>query len=293
MALINNFALDREDLTDETLEKFLHLRTREWKITQDPSGDPTKLDRLPDNYLGASSAPETGKPTKWYHKPLEPAASQEPPAQGDPNYNWNPPTFSPVFHGGETDVPECIMTQPAVQNAILDFFDEVAKDPTMYCNPTFEAASVPHPTADNPQSFFARRDPDAIDVVTDDPALLTPEQEAIDDAKAVLAGMKRALRFTPTTTLDLQASSERLAERIAQREREIVDMERGVLAVGGLAAGEGQQAREEVEEWAPEPEAKGPEIPFAGVKVDSELVKSVGCVDTVRDELAKLGLDAE
>ncbi|PVI06507.1 hypothetical protein DM02DRAFT_423519 [Periconia macrospinosa] len=272
MAMINNFEIGKEQLIDPTVKTFLHQRSREWKISDDPSKDPYKLIDLPDDYTSHRAS-------------IHQEDSQ---------------ALCPTFHGGDTSVPECIFTQTSVQNAILDFFDEVAKDPKAYRNPSFEGPGIkaPQPTPQHPQSFFARRDPDAIKLDIDDAGvpsddMLTPEQNALKEAKEALEVMRHALYCTPSTNATLQDSRERLAKGISQKEEEIREQEKHLLGVGGLGAGDGQAVRAG-DGWVPQPEVGGgPPIQFAGVQVDSELVKGAGCVDTVKEELAKLGLGDE
>ncbi|CAI6335783.1 unnamed protein product [Periconia digitata] len=270
MAIINNYRFSKEQITSKSLETFLHQRAREWKVSGDPSKKPSELMELPQHYTS-------------------PSADQEYSA-----------ALCPTFHGGETNVPECIFTQATVQRAILDFFDEVAEAPKTYRNPTFTSTSEDQgtdarkPTPADPQPFFARRDPDAIELVIDESDYPfkdapTPERSAVDDAKGALEAMKHALASTPMSTPALQASRERLAQRIVQKAADIEELEKEEMVQAGEEDTGDVQANGD--EWIPKPEFKGPIVPFAGTEVHSELVENVAGEDTVRDELAKLGLE--
>jgi hypothetical protein len=200
----------------------------------------------------------------------------------------------PTFPGGNTWVGECIFTQRAIQDIILTFFGEVAQDPTNYSNPAF-ALDIPTPTPDNPFTLSASEEvtAEAAQFTSLPQDMLSPEQQTLITTKEALTEMKKALLATPSTP-ELAPGRQHLQSRIAKREAQLADLEKKALAAGGLAAGGAQDLRDKWEtkssgeKWIPP--KMGQAIPFAGVQADSEVVKGAGCLGTVEEELARLGM---
>lgn len=199
------------------------------------------------------------------------------------SYNDMDP-ICPVF--ADDDNPygagECIFTSPLVQRSILEFFEEVAQAPVEFRNPVFEPT-----TSVGGQAFSEQYDEE------DDAALQplqtpdgTPAQVALDSKKSDLENMKAALRDTPMDQSELKTARELLEKRIERAEKEVEDLTKEALAIGGLKAGEGEEARSN---W--KSVGGGPKIQFAGTMVDSELVKGAGLLETAEEELASLGSD--
>lgn len=187
------------------------------------------------------------------------------PDQEDPNAIDDCTAVCPVFADAEnpTGAGECIFTARTVQKTILDFFEEVARHPKTYHNPSFTIRAKP----------------------TDDPAFDKPSSESheIEEMNAKLENMRAALRDTPATE-NLKAGREKLEQRIAAFEHEIEEFTKKALAFGNLGAGEGQEVREN---WEPT-QGGGPKIPFAGSMVDAERVRAAGLDEYVDEELERL-----
>lgn len=186
-----------------------------------------------------------------------------PAEEPDPLNDYTP--ICPVFADAEnpTGAGECIFTARAVQQIILDFFEEVARNPDIYHNPKLTIRTKP----------------------TTDPAFdkSSPESYEIDEMTAKLDCMRAALRDTPAKE-ELKAGREKLEQRIVAFEQEIQEFTKKALAVGSLGAGEGLEVREIMEPT----QGGGPKIPFAGSMVDAERVRAAGLNDYVDEELEKL-----
>lgn len=176
----------------------------------------------------------------------------------------------------------------------MAFFEEVAQDPANYCNPAF-ALDIPAPTPDNPFTMSAS-DENAAEAAGFDALpldMLNPEQQTLVATKASVAEMKNALLATPSSP-ELAPGRQNLESRIGKKEALIAELEKKALATGGLAAGGAQEIRDKWEsksnglKWVPP--KTGQAIPFAGVQADSEIVKGAGCLGTVEEELARLGM---
>jgi hypothetical protein len=126
-------------------------------------------------------------------------------------------TFEPIaatFGSGSEDMPtgECVFTAPSVQQAILDWFTEVASNPSTYKNPEFEV-KIGENRLDEP--------------VPQDPALITA-QAALEQAQHQLKVMKAALEHTPADIQALARGRDLLERRIGRKESDIVDLQRKV-----------------------------------------------------------------
>ncbi|KAF2643124.1 hypothetical protein P280DRAFT_393836 [Massarina eburnea CBS 473.64] len=312
MAIFNT-VVNTAQISDPALKAFLHTRTREWKVSE--LKDPSKVLDLPHDYnVSPPTAPAERKTVNWlvFSKPVpspfwtsftdfscptlgskkRPVNSADystvpKPKESESTIFYGAEALCPTFGGGDTWVGECIFTQPAVQDAVLDFFEDVAQDPKNYSNPAF-TLDIPQPTPDNPLEL----DPSFAPLSTMPEETLTEEQQAFNDAEAALIEMQIALSSTPSTTATFKDSRERLVTRIAKKEAEVKDLAKTALATGGLGADAANRLRAK---WMPTTE---PQTQFAGVESDREeglkvLDSEAGLPDTVKEELKKLYLNDE
>jgi hypothetical protein len=306
MAVINPF-VSGVQITNPQLKAFLHQRARQWKVsaynnprectevpshyelemevldssTKDRPADSTQSDKPANaiNWLETVSPPSTISSltnlVKRVAISIQPQ-KQPPTTVTDDRDDMDP--ICPTFADAENPMGagECVFTCPAVQQCILEFFEEVAQNPSNYCNPVFKVAVSDdwNMTGDEEQDGEGS---------SDQLLYMSPEHLELDTKKAELETMKAALRVTPKGQPGLQAGREKLEKRIEKKEKEVDDLTKKILATGGLQADEGEEAREN---W--KPVGQGPKIPFAGVMVDSELVKGAGLEETAEEELAAL-----
>jgi hypothetical protein len=298
---------DDSQIRSTNLRAFLHQRAREWRHSY-LSNNPKHCTALPADYLlrRQRSVSEVTKHVAWnenapktsalssltstlHHLVVSVTPSRKDKdastvAISDEDADWSSgqAPSCPTFAGGCETTAECILTNPAVQHAVLAFFEEAAQDPENYCNPDFKVhVSAPQPTPDNPLELY----PDDANVV-DFPPLspeMTPEQTEVYVAQAKLAEMELALRACPVNVPELQPGRNSLLERICNQQVKLEKLEKKKLATGGLPAG---AAPEQRENWKPQKEGK--KVAFAGTKVDSELLKAAGLLDTADEELEKL-----
>tara|TARA_R110002003_G_scaffold122_7_gene11056 strand:+ start:9409 stop:10386 length:978 start_codon:yes stop_codon:yes gene_type:complete len=311
MALIHSL-IDESQVKDPTLRAFLHQRAREWRYS-DLTNNPPHCTALPEGYyeetegdsVEHASAParvvehiawneDVEKPSalsgvvKAMHRlvvsatTLKREESSTPTSEAYTEWSSGQAAICPAFAGGPESTGECILTNPAVQQAVLNFFEEVAQDPANYRNPNMTIyTEAPQPTPDNPLVL----DPDNPNIPNFSPLPpeMTPEQAEVDAAKEQLEQMELALKACPSDVPELAAGREKLVHRIAVQEAKIEKLQKKALASGGLTAGQAPQQREN---WKPQKE--GPKVTFAGTMVDSELLKAAGLGDTADEELAKL-----
>ncbi|KAF2679454.1 hypothetical protein K458DRAFT_346779 [Lentithecium fluviatile CBS 122367] len=309
-------------VTDPALRAFLHMRTRQWEVVESNTTDCTRCTSLPTDYKvqRAPTKQDAPRPIEWL-KPSEPreqdgAKPEEDARQlyANSTYYVDPSTpqpetrklsvdsfildtdpICPTFAGGDASIGECIFTQRMVQQTIMNFFEEAAQDPMNFCNPAFKL-DVPAPTPDNP--FTLSADEAAVEAAAAASAslpqdMLSEEAQVLAAHREILADMKTALRATPSSA-EFAPGRERLESRIARKKAKVVDLEKKALATGGLGAGAAQELRDKWEngtngeKWVSK--TKGDAIPFAGVEADSEVVKGAGCLGTVEEELARLGM---
>ena len=306
MALIHSL-IDDSQIKNPKLRAFLHQRTREWRYSG-LTNNPQYCTELPENYSshGTSSPEKITEHIAWNEDVPKAGAlscitnalhslvvsvtssKKDEPASAAPDTNtddWSSgqAAMCPTFAGGPEATGECILTNPAVQEAVLCFFEEVAQDPANYRNPDFKAyTEAPQPTPDSPLAL----DPDNPNVAGFPPLPpeMTPEQAELDFAKEQLERMDLALKACPANVPELKQGRTKLVERIANHEVKIEKLEKKALATGGLTA---DKAPDKRENWKPQKE--GEQVPFAGTTVDSELLKAAGLMDTADEELEKLG----
>lgn len=307
MAMMQTLIEDSE-ATHPSLRAFLHQRTRQWRYT-DLSTNPAQCIELPDDYVANATVPHQSKVaqivrwneelpqprtlseiTKAFHRltvsiaPNDGDKSTSTDSTTDISSDWGSASVPcPTFAGGKEPTGECIFTEPAVQHAVLSFFEEVAQDPENYDNPPFTTlADIPHPTADAPFSLNA----DSIMHNTANSQIarpvLSPEQAELEDARAKLADMRIALDACPDVDALAKARA-KLAEKIVKQEAAIDNLQVKALGSGSLGAGEADDLRKD---WSPK--VDGPRVPFAGTMVDSELLKAAGLGETAEEELEKI-----
>jgi hypothetical protein len=132
------------------VKAFLHTRARHWETSQTGSADPTQCKAAPSDYTSKAvpnkSSPETS--INWLetveegveHRADTPFANiaeakvaisaAKEPTSDDGFFDATP--LCPTFGGGATWVGECIFTQSIVQQAVLDFFEDVARGELTY-----------------------------------------------------------------------------------------------------------------------------------------------------------------
>ena len=178
---------------------------------------------------------------------------------------------------------------------MINFFEDVAQDPTNYTNPAFVLEDrVAGPAPDNPLEFKTNPSfgPPPASIPEE---MLTEERQELNAVQAALDTMKAALSSTPSTTAALRDSRDRLGKRIRQQEVKVEALEKKALASGCLGHGAAEELRKKWEkgsgggQWTEK--KAGQEIMFAGVKVDSEVLKRAGFADTVAEELKNLEMD--
>ncbi|KAF1934308.1 uncharacterized protein M421DRAFT_50396 [Didymella exigua CBS 183.55] len=309
MAVVHTM-IDNSEITHPSIKAFLHQRTRQWKYS-DLSLSPTQCIELPDDYAGDASRGNPQQGTKavcWNENLAEPGplsklaetlhhltlnvvpstnriGSTTDDSASDDSSEWKSGSVPcPTFAGGKEPTGECIFTETNVQRAILSFFEDVAQDPENYRNPPFTTfADVPHPTADVPFVLSADAIMQPSANIQTAYHMLTPEQQELEEARTKLADMRIALDGCPDNIDILAKGRVKLAEKITKQEAAIKDLQVKALSSGSLGVGE---AEEERQDWSTE--ADGPKVPFAGIMVDSELLKAAGLSETAREELEKL-----
>lgn len=309
MAIVDTM-VDATSIHNPSLKAFLHQRVRQWKITDNT--DPQKCSELPSDYAsqdgesdyGKTKGPETTHPKISWLDTVPPSGSistvtgllkrlkmavtphkstHEAEAESTDFHNYGYDPICPTFGGGDSDesVGECIFTTPAVQQAILEFFEEVAQNASGYRNPAFTTSNAPQPTPDNPLELDAE---DSENMTFQPlPAEMSPEQQEVDIIKKRLVNMKACLAATPKDNPELKEGRAGLEKRIIIVTEELEEAQKKALASGGLKAGEAEEIREN---W--EPQYDGPKVPFAGTMVDSELLKGAGLFETAEKALEEL-----
>jgi hypothetical protein len=311
MALVHSLTDDCQ-IKDPNLRAFLRQRTREWRHST-LVDDPQYCVELPRDYSPqfATTDMKMTEQIAWNEDLVKPdlsstisnafhrlVISATPPDKTEPtsttsememdtetDWSFGHAALCPTFAGGPESTGECIFTNEAVRHAILSFFEEVAQDPENYQNPRFHLyTNAPQPTPDSPLELDVDRR-DAFDFSSLPPEM-TPEQGELYFEKETLEQMKLALKACPDNVAELQQGRQKLTERIANQEVKIEKLKTKILATGGLKAGEASEQREN---WKPQKEGK--KVKFAGVEVDSELLKAAGLLDTAEEELQKLEED--
>lgn len=133
-------AIHNKDVID-----FLNTRARHWETSQDGSSSPTQCNALPPNYTSTATShkPDNKASVDWLevsrgnigHRVDTPFANKTkgesditPQSENlDDNGFLVTTPICPTFGGGDTWVGECIFTQPIVQQAVMGFFEEVAR----------------------------------------------------------------------------------------------------------------------------------------------------------------------
>ncbi|KAF2820106.1 hypothetical protein CC86DRAFT_361760 [Ophiobolus disseminans] len=309
MALVHSLMYDAQ-IQDPHLLAFLHQRTREWRHS-DLTNDPQNCTALPENYCSEGSPPtekiiehiawneDVSKGgalstiTNALHRlavSVTPTMKKEEPASVAPVaeadlWSSGQAAICPTFAGGPESTGECILTYPAVQEAVLSFFEEVAQNPENYCNPKFKIYSAaPQPSPDNPLALDPE-DPNVAGFSTLVPEM-TLEQAEVDMAKEHLKHMKSSLQACSANVPELHEGRKKLVAKIAKQQVKIQELEQAALATGGLTAGQAPKARAN---WKPPKE--GVPVEFLGATVDSELLKGAGMVGTAAAALEALGDD--
>ncbi|KAF3051657.1 hypothetical protein E8E11_010088 [Didymella keratinophila] len=302
--------MDNSEITHPSIKAFLHQRARQWKYS-DLSSNATQCTELPDDYIGdtpARKSSQDNKPVRWNEYVAEtgslskiaktlhnltlnvvhPTTSNDSAAESivsDESSEWKTGSVPcATFAGGKEPTGECIFTDPPVQRAILDFFEEVAQDPENYHNPAFKTfADIPHPTADAPFALSTDTIMQETSEIQMAHHMLTPEQQELEEARSKLVDMRIALSGCPDDVDALAKGRAKLTEKITKQEAAIKDLEVKALSTGSLGAGE---AEDERKDW--KPKAEGAKVPFAGTMADSELLRAAGLIDTASEELEKL-----
>ncbi|KAF2197683.1 hypothetical protein GQ43DRAFT_458355 [Delitschia confertaspora ATCC 74209] len=267
------------------LKSFLHRRAREWRVSaQDQpnvcievpktahiqegtavltaSTDEFAPRLSPINWLQAISSSSAGLPTSISPEKLCIVDELES-GKTTPGRHEDDEPLCPTFSAGETTIPECIFTDPAIYTSILGFFEEVAQDPAKYSNPKFAVNASP--ASDNAESEL--------------PQEVDPQQIEIEDRKAQILHMKESLAHIPEGDEILKKGKEDLEKRIMRMEEQVKEMMKVQLAKGGLKSGEGAEVRNE---W--KAVGGGPKVKFAGIMVDSDLLKGAGLFDSAEGE---------
>ena len=299
MALVDSTVADTE-IKNPHSRAFLRQRSRQWKFSE-LTFNPLHCISLPDDYNQdranclpptTSSLMHSAKHISWHEDASKgPVAtikntlhrlalaitttknfSPAPPTDPDSPADWasGQAVLCPTFAGGNNPVGECIFTNPAVQHAILSFFEEVAQDPENYHNSlSFKPfTEAPQPTPDNP---FVLDPADAGINFTSPPSLMTPEQSALNNARDMLTEFRTELDACPTDVPELEKGRKSLETKVSDLELQVENLEKEALSHGGLRADEAVTRREN---W--KPQVEGPKVPFAGTMVDSELLKVTG-----------------
>lgn len=312
MALIHTL-IDDTQIKSPELRTFLHQRAREWRYS-DLTNDPQICTKLPENYSSTAissekkitehiawneNVPKTSvlsSITNGLHRlavsvtPSQKAESSLAlPAVDNDGWGSGQAAVCPTFAGGPESVGECVLTNPATQDAILAFFEEVAQDPQNYRNPDMKTyTSAPQPTPDNPLALDPE-DPSVAEPSSVTPEV-TPEQTDINDAKETVRRMTAALKACPENVPEFQKGRAGLIERIAKLNAAIETLQKEALATDASAA---VKAPEKRESWPQDSKnwglPEGAKEVFAGMTVDSEKVKDANIGDTMdEEELRKL-----
>ena len=307
MALVHSL-VDNTEIDQPSLKAFLHQRTRQWKYT-DLSTNPTQCTELPEDYSSDCQAKDTAqgsKPLCWNEQhgstgvmdsvtetlhrltlSFKPSIIGDKPAstksETDSSFEWKSSVLCPTFAGGKDSTGECVFTESEVQHAILDFFEEVAQNPRDYRNPVLTTyGNVPHPTAHAP--FGLSADP-TVQLDSDNQTaspMMTPEQMEVNEARAQLADMRIALGACPDNDQAFAKGRTRLIQKIEKQETTIKELQVKAISSGSQSAGEVEDLRQD---WSPK--IDGPQVPFAGTLVSSELLKAAGLGETASEELDK------
>jgi hypothetical protein len=292
MAIVNPF-MTGSNITNPNLKNFLHQRARQWKVASGAT-DPRECIEVPHHYaqddLEILDSSKEG-PINWLENisPLSAnidisknsscfkASNENASAEGlDERYDMDP--ICATFAGGSdnpTGAGECVFTNRAVQHCILEFFEEVAHKPNGFRNPTFIAARS-DPTGWGEEGDAAYQPLRLVEI--------SPERTELEEKRKHLANMREALLFIPNYDPDLYMGRNNLQKRISELEEDVFRLQKKAHLGGGLKSGE---VKDMTDHWSPE--KQGPLISFAGVLVDSELVKGAGLEETVEEELMKLG----
>ncbi|KAJ4286764.1 hypothetical protein N0V90_013016 [Kalmusia sp. IMI 367209] len=295
-------------IRDPEVKAFLHARARHWECSRFRGSGPSQCNGLPLDYNSKAVSRQTdytesidwlevlrGGIDKRVDNPFTNDSATKPATvtkEATINYDdWQDvDPICPTFGGGDSWVGECVFTQRIVQEAVLKFFEDVARDPKGYCNPPFSLVSL-DPSPANPLTLSADS---ALDTLPDE--MLNPEQQAVLTTQAELDYLKTSYHATPHDDPELVPGLQRLQGLITSKEAELKELEKKALAGGALGAGAAPEVRDswqntDGEKWT---EMKpGPKIDFAGVKADGDMVKSAGCLETVEEELAKLDMEED
>ncbi|KAL5114921.1 hypothetical protein ACEQ8H_007168 [Pleosporales sp. CAS-2024a] len=285
MALIHSVVGDTQ-IKNPDVRAFLRRRAREWRYS-DVSTNPKDCIQLPE---GFECPQETSSKTRAVdHIAWNEDIPQEAPAALHVSDDWldGIAAICPTFAGGHNSAGESILTDSAVQGAVLSFFEEVAQGPLNYHNPLFKPyTAAPQPSPSNPFALDPE-DPSLATGFSSLPPEMMMEQAELDAANEKLETMRCALESCTRAGPELQLGRERLVSRIANLEAKIEKLQTKALATGGLRAGEAMAQREN---WRPQKEGK--KVQFAGVEVDSEVLKAAGLMDTA-EEAEKTGKTGE
>ncbi|KAH7109072.1 Arb2 domain-containing protein [Dendryphion nanum] len=301
MAVVNSL-LAASQLPNPKLRAFLRQRTRQWRVATG-SNDPKDCIEVPtagpDVEIHDSSTPSKSFSSKTKNIPEHINWLENNSQAGTvstlvdclKNFDLNPKnpmesaeevddttdqTLCPTFADDDnpTGAGECIFTSPLVRRCILEFFEEVVRDPVGFRNPKFQI------TAHEPK-YGNQFDESGYQPLL--PPEMSPEHMELHLKQEELATMKSSFAATPTDRPELQAGRQGLEKRIAKTESDIEVLEKKTLANGGMKAGEAPELRDN---W--KTVGGGPKIPFAGTMVDAELVRDAGLLDTVEEALEEL-----
>lgn len=297
MAMVNSL-VNNNQICNSALKAFLHTRTRQWALG--PVRDPKQCTSLPSDYepveyrvagshkssfwLETREGHDNKDNSNRFLKSVYYFRSQQVPTPEDPQFFETDP-ICPTFGGGSAEVGECIFTQFAVQDAVLSFFEEVSKDTKNYCNPRSLLPIVPEPTPQDPFPLSSSDGP-APELP---PEMLDSKNQSLIEARTALEHMEEALACVPDSDPALEAGKQGLIRRIAKKRAEVDQLGEG-LPTAGVGQDEAQELRQQ---WEPKTsgekwteEKKGEAVQFAGVQVDSELLKGAGCLSLAEESLA-------
>lgn len=316
MAFIHSL-IDDSQIKDEQIRAFMHQRTRQWRFS-DLTCNPQHCVDLPTDYNRQVNGPcsadtpstmQSIKHMSWHASiPTGPvsaltkafhslalsvtssAGASTPTAtststSGEESTEWSSgqAVICPTFAGGDNSVGECIFTYPPTQHAILSFFQDVAQDPVHYRNPPGLQifTEAPKPSPENPLALSSDHENDAGLYLQNLLPQTTSEHAELDEARERLAELQVALSACPTDAAELDKGRVKMEVKVKSMEAKIESLEIKALSHGGLAAGEVVEKRED---W--KPQVEGPQVPFAGTMVDSELLKAAGLMESVDEEKA-------
>lgn len=117
LALIH-CTVDDSQITDARLRAFLHRRARHWCFN-DLTSNPLHCTDLPRDYQHTT---ESGLATPPYQHP---DATPSPANSTSTEWASGQDVVCPTFAGGDNPLAECVFTNPAVQHAVLAFFEDV------------------------------------------------------------------------------------------------------------------------------------------------------------------------